>query len=130
MKITPDATTNAGGAGEYADGFVVFEGTLNDTDVTTPALTAGYNLLGNPYTSFVNSGDFLSDAANSATGMDKTQMWVWNSSTENYDVKTVGDAFVLAPAQGFFVSSTKHSCCYLFKNKPSNSWWRFISKIC
>ena len=104
MKITPDAITSGGG--EYADGFVVFEGTLNDTDVTTPALTAGYNLLGNPYTSFVNSGDFLSDAVNSATGMDKTQMWVWNSSTENYDVKTVGDAFVLAPAQGFFVSST------------------------
>ena len=121
MKITPDGTT----IGEYADGFVVFEGTLNDTDVTTPALAAGFNLLGNPYTSFVNSGVFLSDAANSATGMDKTQMWVWNSSTENYDVKTVGEAFVLAPAQGFFVNSTNTAAVTFSKTNQATTGGAF-----
>ena len=121
MKITPDGTT----IGEYADGFVVFEGTLNDTDVTTPALAAGFNLLGNPYTSFVNSGVFLTDAANSATGMDKTQMWVWNSSTENYDVKTVGEAFVLAPAQGFFVNSTNTAAVTFSKTNQATTGGAF-----
>ena len=121
MKITPDGTT----IGEYADGFVVFEGTLNDTDVTTPALAAGFNLLGNPYTSFVNSGVFLSDAANSATGMDKTQMWVWNSSTETYDVKTAGEAFVLAPAQGFFVNSTNTAAVTFSKTNQATTGGAF-----
>ena len=125
MKITPDGITNAGGAGEYADGFVVFEGTLNDTDVTTPALAAGFNLLGNPYTSFVNSGVFLTDAANSAAGIDKTQMWVWNSSTENYDVKTVGEAFVLAPAQGFFVNSTNTAAVTFSKTNQATTGGAF-----
>jgi len=121
MKITPDGTT----IGEYADGFVVFEGTLNDTDVTTPALAAGFNLLGNPYTSFVNSGVFLSDAANSATGMDKTQMRVWNSSTETYDVKTAGEAFVLAPAQGFFVNSTNTAAVTFSKTNQATTGGAF-----
>ncbi|SDT97853.1 Por secretion system C-terminal sorting domain-containing protein [Polaribacter sp. Hel1_33_78] len=123
MKITPDEIESAGG--EYADGIVVFEGTLNDTDFTTPALAAGFNLLGNPYTSFVNSGVFLGDAANSATGMDKTQMWVWNSSTENYDVKTVGEAFVLAPAQGFFVNSTNTAAVTFSKTNQATTGGAF-----
>ena len=123
MKITPDAITSGGG--EYADGFVVFEGTLNDTDVTTPALAAGFNLLGNPYTSFVNSGVFLSDAANSATGMDKTQMWVWNSNTETYHVKTAGEAFVLAPAQGFFVNSTNTAAVTFSKTNQATTGGAF-----
>jgi predicted outer membrane repeat protein len=123
MKITPDEIESAGG--EYADGIVVFEGTLNDTDFTTPALAAGFNLLGNPYTSFVNSGVFLTDAANSAAGIDKTQMWVWNSSTENYDVKTVGEAFVLAPAQGFFVNSTNTAAVTFSKTNQATTGGAF-----
>jgi predicted outer membrane repeat protein len=97
MKITPEALT----AGEFADNLVAFEGDFNTADVSK-SLTAGFNLLGNPYTSYVNSKTFL-DAA--STNIDQTQMWVWNSSTENYDAKIAAVAFVLAPAQGFFVQA-------------------------
>jgi predicted outer membrane repeat protein len=98
MKITPEAVT----AGEFANNLVAFEGDFNTADVSK-SLTAGFNLLGNPYTSYVNSKTFL-DAA--STNIDQTQMWVWNSSTENYDAKTAAVAFVLAPAQGFFVKAS------------------------
>ena len=83
-------------------GVISFKGTINTADVTTPTLAAGFNLLGNPYTSFVDSKVFL-DAA--SANIDKTQMWVWNAYDGNYDVKINGDAFVLAPAQGFFVKA-------------------------
>ena len=97
MKITPDGVT----AGEFGTNLVAFEGDFNTADVSK-SLTAGFNLLGNPYTSYVNSKTFL-DAA--SANIDKTQMWVWNSSTEDYDAKTAAVAFVLAPAQGFFVKA-------------------------
>ena len=100
MKITPDGVT----AGQFPDNLIGFEGSFNTADVTTESLTAGYNLLGNPYTSYVSSATFL--AAGTSSNLDQTQIWVWNQSLPDYEVKTSGSAFVLAPGQGFFVNAT------------------------
>jgi hypothetical protein len=99
FKITPDGVTTSPEAG---DGQVFFTGTLNtdNAGVTTSGLSTGFNLVGNPYTSYVNSATFLADNAN----IDQTQIWLWNQATGNYNVKVAGDAFKLAPTQGFFIN--------------------------
>jgi len=101
IKITPDGVTTGG---EFVDNNLTFEGDFNtsNTGVTTASLSLGFNLLGNPYTSFVNSATFLGDNAN----IDQTQIWVWNATSGAYEVKVVGASFVLAPAQGFFANVT------------------------
>ncbi|WP_445748579.1 T9SS type A sorting domain-containing protein [Polaribacter sp.] len=60
-------------------------------------------MIGNPFTSHVNSASLLGD--NSANLVSQT-LWVWNQATSSYDTYVTGDSFVLAPAQGFFVRSS------------------------
>jgi len=88
-----------------ATGDISFTGTLNTADVSAGTLsTAGnrFNLLGNPYTSHINSATFLANE----TAVSETQtLWVWNQATGVYEVKIIADAMVIAPAQGFFVKA-------------------------
>ena len=117
FKITPDAVTTSP---EAADGQVFFTGTINtdNAGVTTSGLSTGFNLLGNPYTSYVNSATFLADNAN----LDQTQIWLWNQATGNYNVKVAGDAFKLAPTQGFFVKvNTGTTVNFAESNQASGS---------
>lgn len=110
MKITPDGITFAASGGEYADNAVGFEGDFHtdNAGVTVNTSTAGFNLLGNPYIAHINSATFLGAATSS--NIDQSQIWVWNqtlnSGVGDYEVKASGEAFVLAPAQGFFVNVT------------------------
>jgi hypothetical protein len=86
-------------------GQVKFIGNLNtdDTGVDATISTAGngFNLLGNPYTAFINNQTFLTDNTN----IDQ-QIWVWDQTGGgNYEVKIAGAAFEIAPGQGFFVKA-------------------------
>ena len=83
-------------------GNISFTGTINTSDVSVGALT-GYNLLGNPFTSYLNGVSFIN--GNSAN-IDGSQIWVWNQANGNYDVKNLVTTIDLAPAQGFFVNTT------------------------
>ncbi|WP_445756794.1 beta strand repeat-containing protein [Polaribacter sp.] len=83
-------------------GNISFTGTINTSDVSFAALT-GYNLLGNPFTSYLNGVSFIN--GNSAN-IDGSQIWVWNQANGNYDVKNLVTTIDLAPAQGFFVNTT------------------------
>ena len=83
-------------------GNISFTGTINTADVSFAALT-GYNLLGNPFTSYLNGVSFIN--GNSAN-IDGSQIWVWNQANGNYDVKNLVTTIDLAPAQGFFVNTT------------------------
>jgi hypothetical protein len=89
---------------DQSAGNISFTGTLNTENVETSSLAVGFNLLGNPYTSFVNSATFL--GATTSSNLDQSQIWLWNGATGMYEVKTSGDAWVLAPGQGFFVNAT------------------------
>ena len=86
-------------------GQVKFIGNLNtdDTGVDATISTAGngFNLLGNPYTAFVNSATFLGDNSS----LDQ-QIWVWDQDNGgNHEVKVLADDFEIAPGQGFFVKA-------------------------
>ena len=89
-------------------GTVSFTGTLNvdnaGVDVVLSSVGNRFNLLGNPYTSHIASATFL---ANESAVSDTQTLWVWNqgSGSGAYEVKTLGDAMVIAPAQGFFVKA-------------------------
>ena len=106
-----DATFTAGSGYSVkrsSAGDVSFTGTLNvaDAGVNVTLSNAGnrFNLLGNPYTSHIASATFLNESSIS----DTQTLWVWNQDTGAsgaYEVKTLGDAMVIAPAQGFFVKA-------------------------
>ncbi|MDP5105103.1 MAG: lamin tail domain-containing protein, partial [Polaribacter sp.] len=90
-------------------GDVSFTGTLNTNNagVDVALTTTGnrFNLLGNPYTAYLNSATFLN---NEASISETKTLWVWNqtlSTNGAYEVKSVGDAMMIAPGQGFFVKA-------------------------
>ena len=90
-------------------GDISFKGSMNTNDAGVDVVLSSdgnrFNLLGNPYTSHIASATFLTgEAAISET----KNLWVWNQGTGTsgaYEVKTVADAMVIAPAQGFFVQA-------------------------
>ena len=92
-----------------ASGDVSFTGTILTTDVTPITLTTtgnGFNLVGNPYPSYVNSANVLSTSTSSLL---TETLWVWDQATNagagGYLTKVTADNFQLAPGQGFFVQS-------------------------
>ena len=108
---SPETFTNGIG---YAvkrtlSGDVSFTGDMNTNndgvDIVLKTDGNRFNLLGNPYTSHIYSEVFLtSEDAISETN----NLWVWNQGTGTsgaYEVKTVADAMVITPAQGFFVKA-------------------------
>jgi len=91
-------------------GKVSFLGTMNTSNITNVAISEGettYNLLGNPFTAFVNTKTLLDFSSNSNILASKT-IWIWNSNTKNYEAKLSGDAttYQIAPGQGFFVKAS------------------------
>ena len=97
-----------------AIGDISFTGTLNATDVSillTQGATMGgtnFNLLGNPYTTFINSGTFLTEEGITTSDITSATLWVWNQSlgaSGAYETKVAVDSFKAAPGQGFFVEA-------------------------
>ena len=94
-------------------GDVSFTGTINTSDVTV-AMTSnsnGFNLVGNPYPSYV-AGNENADGTNNiltinSANLTENTLWFWNQSTDSYNqINQASAAFQIAPAQGFFVSAT------------------------
>ena len=88
-----------------ASGDIAFTGTLLTSDLTPINLSTtgnGFNLVGNPYPSFINSNTLLT--MNSTSLLSET-IWIWDQSTANYVTKVAVDGFQIAPGQGFFVQS-------------------------
>jgi hypothetical protein len=89
-----------------ASGNITFEGTLQTADVTR-AITLGasgvgtnFNLVGNPYPSYLNSSTFMTNNSNITT-----TIWVWNQSLPDYQTKNLASDFKIAPGQGFFIEA-------------------------
>lgn len=86
-------------------GDLTFVGNVNSSNITRNiSIGAGnaYNLIGNPFTAYLNSGTggFLADNSGLLTSQ---TLWLWNQATNSYETKVTGDDFKLAPGQGFFV---------------------------
>lgn len=99
-------------------GNVQFIGNIRTANITNIALTkntSGYNLVGNPYSSYVSLNDLFT--ANNSGGNDlltESTIWIWNSDTKNYDPKGVSDNFQIAPGQGFFVEASAAANTFTF----------------
>ena len=94
----------SGGSGD-----IDFSGTMPTNDsFAIPLLTTGngFNLIGNPYPSFMNSATVLT---NSTAAIETQTIWVWDQSANGgvggYEVKVTGEDFKVAPGQGFFVQA-------------------------
>ncbi|MDA9992469.1 T9SS type A sorting domain-containing protein [Flavobacteriaceae bacterium] len=96
-------------------GDVSFTGTINTSDVTV-AMTSnsnGFNLVGNPYPSFIaanNSADGTNNIlkANDTDNdyLTESTIWLWNQGTSSYNqINHASAAKYIAPGQGFFVSA-------------------------
>lgn len=87
-----------------SSGNISFSGSMKTDNTSIPLTTSGdgYNLIGNPYPSYINSGSILS---NSSNAIKSQTLWVWNQTNSSYDTKVAIDEFQIAPAQGFFVRS-------------------------
>jgi len=84
-----------------ASGTISFTGDANTDNLTLPistGTTSNFNLLGNPFTGYINSGAF---ALTNTSLLTEQTVWVWNGSL--YEAKNATGAIELAPAQGFFV---------------------------
>ncbi|WP_405566287.1 T9SS type A sorting domain-containing protein [Polaribacter sp. Asnod6-C07] len=88
-----------------ASGSISYTGSVLTDDLTPITLTTtgdGFNLAGNPYTSYVNSATMLTTNTES---LDSQTIWVWNQGSGDYDPIVTVDNFQIAPGQGFFVKS-------------------------
>jgi hypothetical protein len=101
-------------------GTVSFTGTINTSDVTPGVLATGngFNLVKNPYTSYINSGTFLTE--NTANLVSET-IWLWDSVNENYQTKVTNDAYTLSPGQGFFIRASGSSVNFIESNQSSGT---------
>ena len=120
-----DATFNQGqgyAVKRSAAGDISFTGALNvanaGVDVVLSSDGNRFNLLGNPYTSHINSATFL---ANEGAVSETKTLWVWNQANGAYDVKVFPDAPYLAPAQGFFVKANMGGGTFNFDESNQDS---------
>jgi hypothetical protein len=88
-------------------GTITFQGTINTAPYLI-ALTQGgasgtnFNLLGNPFATYINSGVFLTTNTSELT---QEEIYLWNQGNGSYDTKVSGISFEVAPGQGFFVEA-------------------------
>ncbi|SNR30173.1 Por secretion system C-terminal sorting domain-containing protein [Lutibacter agarilyticus] len=104
-------------AGSTDNGTFTFTGTVNNETVTTPikigAFPSRWNLIGNPYPSYLKVEDFIN--TNTAV-MDPTTvaLYGFNNETDSgasgiwtiYNLNTIGTNPLITPGQGFYVAAT------------------------
>lgn len=90
---------DAAGAGDVSfTGSELNKGDINGVSVSTD--TDGFNLLGNPYLTNINSKIFLEANTNLSQ-----EIWLFDQSSGNYDNHVATDEFIVASGQGFFVKA-------------------------
>ncbi|WP_298780224.1 T9SS type A sorting domain-containing protein [uncultured Polaribacter sp.] len=99
-----------------AAGILTFTGFINDNDVNTTVANNGqaYNLISNPYTSNINSYNFLID---NIARLEIQVIWLWNQEEANYESHIVQEQFIITPTQGFFVKVKSNFATNLVFNK-------------
>ncbi len=102
-------------------GKLSFSGNISTVPVTHQISSASnsFHLIGNPYTSYINLGEFLND---NKEALEEQTIWVWNPTTSNYELKMAGtnSAFQIAPSQGFFVKTIANSTIFFAKDNQGH----------
>ncbi|WP_179318706.1 lamin tail domain-containing protein [Winogradskyella helgolandensis] len=101
-------------AGTTDNGILHFQGTINQGSVSQSVSNSGpfyskWNLIGNPYPSYMNVQDFLSNT-NNLTTLDANNAGIYGYDGDAsdgwviYNLNTIDYTTALAPGQGFFVA--------------------------
>ncbi|WP_299668054.1 T9SS type A sorting domain-containing protein [uncultured Polaribacter sp.] len=91
-------------------GDISFTGTLQTADVPTTVTqnVNSFNLVSNPYPSYISSADFLTENTGVGKSLKSQTLWVWdpslNGGTGDYDTRITIEDFQIAPGQAFFVN--------------------------
>jgi hypothetical protein len=88
-----------------APGDISIIGTAKTTDFSRLISTGSrdnYNLIGNPFTSYINSENFISD---NTTLLSEETIWVWNGT--KYVAHNALNPIEIAPGQAFFVNASE-----------------------
>ena len=80
-------------------------------DDVSIAITNGYNLVGNPYPSYIAANTAADSSDNILTVntsiLSEATLWMWNQATSSYDaINQASSSMDIAPAQGFFVETS------------------------
>ena len=100
-----------------SSGDIAFTGTMRTSNATV-SITSGagntFNLVGNPYPSYIAANDDGANGLNNILTVNDTDndflaestLWFWNQGTSSYDqINHASAAFYIAPGQGFFVDA-------------------------
>ena len=83
--------------------YISFKGNINTTDINytiTNGIFDNYNLIGNPFTAYINANRFLTTNANA---LSEQTIWLWNGT--KYEVYNATSHLEIAPTQGFFIAT-------------------------
>ena len=90
-----------------------FTGTMpvDNVSIEITSNTNGYNLVGNPYPSYI-AANTLADSSNNiltvnTSILSEATLWFWNQATNTYDaINQASSSMDISPAQGFFVETS------------------------
>jgi hypothetical protein len=99
-SVLPNSALNT----NTAKGKLRFKGAMPTTNIPIEITDSSnsFNLIGNPYPSFISANTFLGDAS---TQLSEQTIWFWDKTNAEYiTVNNTSNRFI-SPAQGFFVKS-------------------------
>jgi len=117
-------------APDAKDDFIL-QGEMHNGSVSYTLSTGGngFNLLGNPYVSYLHAND-AADATNNILRVNGSNgsnilaedtIWLWDGDNDTWITKNLGDAsFRIAPVQGFFVKASSASAFSFTKSMESH----------
>jgi hypothetical protein len=99
-SVLPNSALNA----NTAKGKLRFKGAVPTTDISIVITdnTNSFNLIGNPYPSFISANTFLLDAS---AQLSEQTIWFWDKANAEYITVNSTSGRFISPAQGFFVKS-------------------------
>lgn len=122
-----------------SSGYVSFSGTMNTADQTTSLTPNKWNLVGNPYPSFVNvnnganSNNNMIDECTNAIHDCYEAIYMWDGVSSQYDIiNHASSATYLSPAQGYYVYADSDGGNYSFteamQSHQSGDWFQRSSE--
>ena len=86
-------------------GDISYTGTMpvDNVGIEITSNSNGYNLVGNPYPSYIASSDLLT---NNTSSLSEMSLYFWNQATDSYDVINQASSMYISPGQGFFVNTS------------------------
>lgn len=93
----------------FASGNIGFTGAISTENVMyeiSQGTASGFNLIGNPYASYISVTELLNtNELEDNDFLTEATVWLWDQSTDNYEPYNLSKPLEIAPGQGFFVSA-------------------------